>query len=303
MDTARPDRAQPARPQKNAIRRRGLGELAWSDLWNVLVAILNASLTDRVSLAAAGCAFFGLMALFPALSVLLSAYGLVLDSASVESQMHLLGDLLPAPAFELIEDRVHQLLAQPRGSLSLSLAVSTLLTFWSSATGSKSLLVAVNVAYGSENTRSFVRFQAMGLGMTLIALVGGVTTLAVLVGLRPTLLLLHAPVDQVELVHTISRMVLVAVFAATIALLYRFGPAPPRPHRPVILPGVAVATLLWLIASESLSFYVTNMTGFGATYGSLGAVIGVMLWFYVSAYAVILGAEANAQLQAFQTGN
>ena len=136
---------------------------------SLLSRTLRASTTDRASLAAAGCAFYATLALFPAISMLLSVCGMILDPATAEQQLSALSGLLPPPAFSLIEDRVHQLVGQSNGSLSLHLAVSFLLTFWSSATGSKSVLSAVNVAYDVTEQRPFLRFQAIGLSMTLVA--------------------------------------------------------------------------------------------------------------------------------------
>ena len=102
-------------------------------------------------------------------------------------------------------------------------------------------------------------------------------------------------------VHAASLLMLIGFFFVAIALLYRFGPSRPPPPRPRIRPGAALATVLWLIASEILSVYVSRIGTFGATYGSLGAAVGVMMWFYISAYAVLLGAELNARLEDTDT--
>lgn len=262
-----------------------------------------ASLADRIALAAAGCAFWGMMALFPAISTMISAIGLVVDPDSVESQMHLLNDLLPESAFALIEARVHELLSQPRATLSTSLIVSSALTFLSSATGSKAMLAGISIAYDAEDGRGFMHFQITGLLMTLAAVLGGVTTLLVLVALQPALSLLGLPVNTAQLVHVASLGFLVLAFGVTVALLYRFGPVRGPIVGRAVAPGTILATLLWLTASEGLSLYVDHMTSFGATYGSLGAVAGVMLWLYATAYAVLLGAELNRRIEVFRHGN
>jgi membrane protein len=159
------------------------------------------------------------------------------------------------------------------------------------------------VAYDVTDQRSFLHFQAIGLAMTLVAVVCAVTTLAVLLGLRPAIALLGLSGNGIGLVHFASLLLLVALFSVSIGLLYRFGPSRRPPPDPCIMRGTLTATALWLTASEILSLYVSNMTGFGATYGSLGAVVGVMMWFYVTAYAVVLGAELNARLEEFEAGN
>jgi membrane protein len=266
--------------------------------WRTLAKdTLLASTTDRVSLAAAGCAFYATLALFPAISMLISMVGLVLDPITAEQHLTALSSLLPAPAFSLIADRVHQLVNQSGGNLSASLLISFLLTFWSSATGSKSVLSAVNVAYDVTEQRPFLRFQLVGLAMTLVAVVCAILAIVVLLLLPVAIDFLGLSRYGGRLIHAAGLGMLIGFFFVAIALLYRFGPSRPPPPRPRIRPGAALVTVLWLIASELLSFYVSRIASFGATYGSLGAVIGVMLWFYVSAYAVLLGAELNARLE------
>ena len=266
----------------------------WHDL---LGRTLRASTTDRVSLAAAGCAFYATLALVPAISMLISVGGMIVDPVTAENQLTALAGLLPPPAFSLIEDRVHQLVGQGTGNLSLRLAVSFLLTFWSSATGSKSVLSAVNVAYDVTEQRPFLRFQAIGLAMTLVAVLCGVLAIGVLLLLPPAIDFLGMSSHAGALIHAAGLAMLIGFFFVAICLLYRYGPSRPPRKRPRIKSGAALATVLWLLASELLSLYVSRIGSFGATYGSLGAAVGVMLWFYISAYAVLLGAELNARLE------
>ncbi len=267
---------------------------SWSSL---LARTLRTSTTDKISLAAAGCAFYATLALFPAISMLISIYGMAFDPITAEAQLSDLSGLLPAPAFMLIQDRVHQLVAQSNGMLSLHLAISLLLTFWSSSSGSKSVLSAINVAYDVTEQRPFLWFQAIGMGMTLIAMLCAILAIGVLLVLPAAIGFLGLATDGGGLIHTAGMAMLIGFFFVAIALLYRFGPSRPSPGRVSIAPGAALATVLWLIASELLSFYVAKIGTFGATYGSLGAAVGVMMWFYVSAYAVLLGAELNARLE------
>lgn len=276
------------RPRPTAVVAR------WRDLAS---RTFLASTTDRVSLAAAGCAFYATLALFPGISMLISIGGMVLDPVTAEQQLSLLSGLLPAPAFALISDRVHQIVSQSGGSLTARLAIGFLLTFWSSSSGSKSVLSAVNVAYDVTEQRPFLAFQLIGLAMTLVAVLCAILAVGVLLLLAPTIDFLGLAKHGGGLIHAAGLMMLIGFFFAAIALLYRFGPSRPAPPRSRIAPGAGMATMLWLIASELLSFYVSRIGSFGATYGSLGAAVGVMLWFYISAYTVLLGAELNARLE------
>lgn len=263
----------------------------------VIVGALNSSSSDRVSLAAAGCAFYATLALFPAISVLISVYGLAFDVQSVEQQLRPLRELLPPPAFALIDERVHQLVSQPSGTLSLGLIIGVLLAFWSAATGTKSILSALNVAYDASESRGILRFQLVGLAMTLCAMMAAVLAIAVLVLLPAVIAFVGLSAYGATLINALSMALLVVLVCGAIALLYRFGPSRQKPANQVLLHGALLATALWLIASVCLSFYVSHIASFGATYGPLGAVVAIMLWFYVSAYAVLFGAELNAQME------
>ena len=265
--------------------------------WTIAARTAAASTTDRMSLAAAGCAFYATLSLFPGISMLISVYGLVFDPASVVPQLAILKDLLPPPAFGLIEDRVLQLVAQPRGHLSVGLWIGFLLSFWSSASASKAILAALNVAYDVTEQRGFFRFQAIGLAMTLSAVVCTVLAVAVLLVLPPLIRFAGLSGVGVTLIEMASLGLVVGYFALGVGLLYARGTARQRVPGIRVFPGTALATTLWLSSSWLLSLYVERLANFDATYGSIGAVVGVMLWFYLSAYAALLGAELNAQLE------
>ncbi len=269
----------------------------WGRWKIVLTDTLQAATTDRISMTAAGCAFYATLALFPAISMLISVYGLVLRPVTAERQLAVLAEIMPGPAFMLIEERVHHLVHQTSHALSINLLISFLLTFWSAATGSKSVLTAIDIAYQVKGRRGFVRFQAVGLGMTLVAVLCGILGMAVLLGLPAAIGFLGLSRHSAMLVHGAGMAMLIGFFFAAIALLYRFGPSQARLRSRRIKPGALLATAIWLIVSEGLSWYVSRIGSFGATYGPLGAAVGIMLWFYVSAYATLLGAEFNARLE------
>ena len=272
-------------------------EIPWRGWRAVLGRTFREIISDKISLIAAGCAFYAMLALFPAISMLISIYGLVFNPASVEPQLEVLRHLLPPAGFSLIADRVHVLVAQKPGTLGLSLVISTLITLWSSATGTKSILSALNLAYEEPESRSFVRFQLTGFAFTLGAIVSAVIGLALLVFLPAALTFIGVSANQKGLIQLVSLGVLVASVMLALSLLYRFGPSRRQAKWHWVTPGSALATALWLIASAAFSFYVGHVASYDATYGPLGAVIGVMMWFWVTAYVVLLGAELNAELE------
>jgi membrane protein len=281
-----------------------LFRLCWRNWKPLLRSTWTEMTSDRISLSSAGVAFYATLALFPAISMLISIYGLVFDRASVEPQLQVLHDFLPPAAYTLIADRVHVLVTEQRG-LGIGLVISTLITLWSSATGTKSLLSALTLAFDVPETRSFLTFQIVSFAMTLAAIIGAALGIALLVVLPAGLALVGVSSNQQGLVQALSLLTLVAYVMVSIALLYRFGPSQPSAHWRWLTPGSVLATLLWLIASFLFSYYVGHVASYDATYGPLGAVAGVMMWFWVTAYVVLLGGELNAALerQAAESSN
>ena len=195
----------------------------------VAVGALREAITDQVALAAAGCGFYATLALFPAISMLISVYGLVFDVPSVEQQLAVMRTLLPPPAYTLIDDRVHELVSQPNDTLSISLIVSLIVAFWSASAGTKSVLSALNVAYDTVERRGILGFQLIALAMTLCAVAAAVLAIAVLVLLPTAISFVGLSDYSAALINAFSRTLLIVLVGGTIALLYRFGPSRPPP--------------------------------------------------------------------------
>ena len=272
-------------------------EIPWAGWKAVLRRTLIEMLTDRVSLVAAGCAFYATLALFPAMSMLISIYGLLFDPVTVEPQLEVLRGLVPPSAFTLISERVHMLVSRPPGSLGWSLLLSTGITLWSSATGVKSIITALNLAYEERERRSVLRFQLTAFTITLLAIISAVIGLALLVGLPAILTNLGFASHQKLLIRLASLALLMMAVLTGLSLLYRYGPSRERPRWQWVTPGSIAATVLWVAVSALFSLYVGQFATYDATYGSLGTVVGIMMWFFVTAYAVLLGAELNAELE------
>jgi membrane protein len=283
-----------SRPGRGARRPSHIPFSGWLQ---VLRRTLRDVASDRGSLIASGCAFWATLSLFPAISMLVSLYGLVFNPDSVEPQLDNIRRLLPAPAFTLIAERVRTLVSHPGATLGASLVISTAVTLWSASTGTKSLLSALNLAYEEQEQRGFLKFQAVGLVMTLGAILGAILGLAILVLLPAVISFLGLSAYTKGLVRFGAFAVLLAFVLLALSLLYRFGPSRRMARWHWVTPGSLVATVLWLIASILFSFYVQHVASFDVTYGPLGAVAGIMMWFWVTAYVVLLGAELNAELE------
>ena len=271
--------------------------IPWRGWKQVLRRTGREIISDRISLVAAGCAFYGTLALFPAMSMLVSIYGLVFDPVTVEPHLQVLQTLLPPMTFRLIEARVHELVSRPQAALTMSLTISIIVTLWSAATGVKSLLSALNLAYEERESRGFLHFQFTALTMTVVALLGSALGLGMLVGLPAVLSFLGMTAYLTMSVQISSLGGLLAFVVLALAMLYRFGPSRAVARWAWVTPGAVVATVLWLVSSVVFSFYVGHLSSYDAMYGSIGAVVGVMMWFYVTVYVVLLGAELNAELE------
>ncbi len=271
--------------------------LPWRGWRAAMGRALKEIISDSISLTAAGCAFYATLAIFPAISMLVSIYGLVFDPKSVEPQLNVLHGLLPPAAFSLIYDRVQTLVSQPARTLGLGLGVSAVVAFWSSATGTKSMLQALNVAYEETEKRGFVRFQLTAFAITLLTVLAAVLGLAILLGLPAVFGFIGLSSDAQALIQAASYALLVMFVVLGLSLLYRYGPSRRAAAWPWVMPGAVVATLLWLLASALFSIYVGRFANYGNTYGPIGAVVALMLWFYVTVFVVLVGAELNAELE------
>lgn len=264
----------------------------------ILRATLGEMVTDRAGLAAAGCAFYATLALFPSITMLIFVYGLAFDPVTVEPQLKLIEKLVPPEGYALIAGRVHMLVTQPRGNLGLGLGISIAIAFWSASAGTRAMLSALNIAFDiTEDHRGIIGFYATGLVMTLCAILAASIGIALLVALPVAVAALGVSADTADFVRWLSLGLLLAAVLVSLTILYRYGPA--RSERGSWLsPGALLATILWLIASAALSLYIERVAAYDVTYGPLGAVVAIMMWFYVSAYVVLLGAELDAQIAA-----
>ncbi|OYV40901.1 MAG: ribonuclease BN [Acidocella sp. 20-61-6] len=256
----------------------------------------RATASQRVSLVAAGCAFYATLALFPAITMLISLYGLAYDPSTVQPQLHYLASFMPPAAFALISNRIQTIVSEPANGLGLSFVVSLVISLWSSSTGTKSVMNALTLAYDETETRGMIKFQLVSLGMTLVAIIGVAMAIGILVLIPIALAFVGISASAKILVAAISFLAMVGFVVAALGLLYRFGPS--GGDRIFYAPGATLATMVWLLASWAFGLYVGHFAAYSATYGPLATLIGLMMWFYLSAYIVLFGAEWNAALDA-----
>lgn len=252
---------------------------------------------DQVPLLGAGVAFFGFLALFPALIALTLIYGLVADPATISEHLALLTGSLPPEARALLEDQLVQLASAPAQGLGWGLALSIAVALWSASGGVGNLVTAVNIAYDEERKRGFVKEKLLALALTIGAVVFMLLVIGLVAGVPIVLEFVGLSQGWRWLAEAV-RWVLVAVLVmAALAVLYRVAPDREPPKFRWVSVGAVVATVLWLLASVAFSLYVTMFGSYAKTYGALAGVIVMLLWLWITSYAVLLGAEINAEAE------
>ena len=257
---------------------------------------------DNVSLVAAGVAFYVFLAVFPAIGALVSLYGLVYDPVAIQQHMSHLAGLIPPEAVSLLENQLTRVAGAQR-ALGLGFAIGIALTAWGSSRGMKALFAALNITYGVTERRGFIRLNVAGLFFSFCAIAFILAALGIIIAFPIALRALGVP-ELSPMGTELSRWVPLGVFAMLgLALLYRYAPNREEAKLRWVSWGSVAAALLWLLASALFSLYVSYFGNYNATYGSLGAAIILLLWFYWSAYAVLLGGELNSAIERRTAGD
>jgi membrane protein len=252
---------------------------------------------DDVSLLAAGVAFYAMLALVPALVALVSVYGLVADPNDIRRNVDDVLSAAPREVRALVRSQLSAIVDSSPSGLRLGALAGIAIALWSASAGVKNLMTAINRAYHENETRGFVKLRGTALLLTIALLIFGLAALAGLVIWPQTLGSSGAEGVLRTTVMIIRWPLAVLVIVTGLAVLYRFAPDRDRPRWNWASAGAVVATVVWLVASIGFSIYAANFGNYNETYGALGAIVVVMLWLYIGAYAVILGAELNGELE------
>jgi len=292
----RSDAAIRAAPEPGRGRRATspaeIPKRGWKD---ILVRTRKEFAEDQVPLVAAGVTFYTLLALFPGLAAFVSLYGLFADPAEAREQLRSLYFVLPPAALDFLGEQMVRIAAGDKGRQSLAFAAGLLVSVWSANGAVKALITGLNIAYEEAERRSLLRRTLISLGFTLGFL--GFVILAVgLIAARPAVAALAGP-SAADLFGWISLPALAIALTLGLALLYRYGPSRDPVRWRWISWGSVGVVAFWLAASALFSLYVDNFANYDKTYGSLGAVIGFMMWIYLSSIVVLAGAELNSEIE------
>ncbi len=251
---------------------------------------------DRASFVSAAVAFYILMGLVPTLGVVVSLYGLVADPSDVTRQVKELGGLVPPDALKLIDTELTRVASSDKAA-GIGAIIAILIAIWGGSKAMDALVTAMNIAYGERDRRGFIKSKLVGLGLTLGAAVFIVVAVGLLVVTPIALNFLGLGRFAEGFIAFVRWPILFAIATVAISTLYRFGPDRKDAKWRWVTPGSLVATALWVLASAGLSYYAVNFSDYSASYGSLGAIVLLLLWFYLTGFAIILGAELNSEME------
>ena len=271
--------------------------------WDIAVRIKSGIVADHMSVVSAGVAFFGLLAIFPAAVALISIAGVLRDPGDVATQLKEIVAILPQNAAEIIRDQVLQVTGGDEGATGLAAIIGLLLALYGATKGMMTLMEGMNIAYNEEESRGFVALYATGIALTLCIIAGLLVSLGAMIVLPNMIGFLGLP-EGLETAILWLQWPILAFFAILgLAVLYRFGPSRPRARWRWISPGAVAATALWLVGTVAFSVYTQNFGSYNETYGTLGGVIILLTWLWLSAFIVLLGAKLNAEIETQADGD
>lgn len=288
----------PSEPVQRSLRASHPGALGFRGWWEVLRNVYVEVFRDRLMLIAAGVAFYVLLSVFPALSVVIWAYGLFADPARIVAQIQNLDFLLPPGAFDIIQQQAKAIAATGPSGMSFIIVGGVLLALWSANAAMKAMFEAMNIIYREDEKRSIFTLNVESMVFTMGAFAIFLATLAVLI-IAP-LLLAYVNLEGVfaKSFVVLRWPLLYAVTVVYLVLLGRYGPCMPPERARWALWGACIGAGLWIGVSLAFSWYVQHVANLAATYGSLAALAGLMLWLWLSSLAILIGMEFNRELEA-----
>lgn len=248
---------------------------------------------DNVPLMAAGMAYYAFLAIFPAIIAAVLLYSFFADPATIASQLDALGSAIPADIKKTLTDQIG--LAAGNGKVGFGAVVAILVALFSASGGMSNLMTAVNLCYDEEETRGFVKKRLIALALTVGAIIFLLLVVSLVAVLPVVLGFLGTNGVVLFLVQAARWVLIVVVITVALAVLYRIAPDRDAPKIRWVSVGAGIATLLWIVASVGFSIYVSQFGSYAKTYGAIAGIVILLLWLFITSYAILLGAEINAE--------
>ncbi|MEH6664274.1 MAG: YihY/virulence factor BrkB family protein [Brevundimonas sp.] len=296
-----PDEPDPA-PADYDAREPGRGRVAgrpgeiprkgWTDIvWRAGGAYLG----DRVGFVAGGVTFFMILSLFPMLAAFVTVYGLFADPSDAWGRLQFLYSVLPDNVAEFIGAQMQRLAENSTGQLTFTLIWTLALSLWTANNGVKHLFYGLNVAYSEVEKRNFLKYNLVCMAFTVTALVAVLMSAALVIGVPVALGVLGLQ-DEWAHLAPLRWPLLLAGYVFALMLIYRFGPCRARARWRWLSVGAVAAALLSVLVSALFSFFLNNFVRTD-TYGPLAAMMGFLLWTWLTVQIILMGAELNAEIE------
>lgn len=266
----------------------------WKD---VLLRTYREINDDRVTLIAAAVTYYLLLSLFPTITAFVSIYGLFADPATVSEHINVLSAVVPEGGMSIINEQLTKLTSTGGTTLGFALLISVAIALWSASSGVKTMFEAMNVAYDEREDRNFFVLNGTALLFTFAGIVGAMLMIAAAVVVPAVIAFIGLGEGFEWLLRIGSYVLLAVVLMLGLAALYRFGPSRQQAKWRWVSPGAILSTVIILVVSLLFSWYAANFGNYDATYGSLGGLIALLTWMWISVTAVIIGAELNSEAE------
>lgn len=274
-------------------------KISFSGWKTILVGVKDQISENNVSIISAGVAFYAFLAVFPAIAALVSIYGLAMDPQSIQNQLSQISAMMPQQAYDILKAQLESLVETSGSTLGWSTAIGLLFSLWSANKGTKSLFTGVDIAYDTVNERGFIKQNGLTLLFTFGAVMLLIISMLLIVGFPALVGLIGLPSGIENFIDWGRWLLLAIILIWFLGLVYRYAPDKSTPGFKWVLPGSLVATVLWLIASWGFSYYVSNFGSYGSMYGSISAVVVMLLWLFITSFIILLGAGLNSEIEKY----
>jgi membrane protein len=303
-----PPRATPAQEpltlQEFRAVERGRGrraraplQIPWRGWKDVFVRTYREIQDDRLLALAAGVAFYSLVALFPAIAAGVSSYALFANAATIGNHLSIAADIVPAGTLDIMGTEISRIAAKSDGRLTFGFLLGLGIALWSANAGMKAIFDALNIIYDEEEKRSFVWLNVVSLFFTICAIAGAGLAVALVVIFPLALAAFGVTSAEHPIIGYLRWPLMFVLIILGLSVLYRYGPSRRLARWRWISVGSVFAALVWLAMSSLFSWYLGNFANYNATYGALGAVVGLMMWMWLSTIVVLVGAELNSEIE------
>jgi membrane protein len=295
---------EPLTWQERRAAERGRGRRAheplripWQGWKDILVRSYHEIQNDRLLALAASVVFYSLVALFPAIAAGVSSYALFADAATIGKHLSIAADIVPAGALDMLGEEISRIAAKSEGKLTFGFLLGLAIALWSANAGMKAVFDALNLIYDEDEKRGLIWLNVVSLFFTICAIAGAGLAIALVVVFPVLLAAFGLTSSDHPIIGYLRWPVMFVLIILGLAVLYRYGPSRRLAKWRWISIGSVFASLSWLAVSSLFSWYLGNFANYNATYGALGAVVGLMMWMWLSTIVVLVGAELNSEVE------